>query len=114
MLGAIIGDTIGSIYEFNNVRRKDVQLFNGDNFLTDDSIMTLAIGEIIQKKLYNDKDKIIETIKRWGRAYPNRGYGCRFNQWLNSEEPKSYRSYGNGAAMRISAVGFYARDEEEV
>lgn len=114
MLGAIIGDTIGSIYEFNNVRRKDVELFDGNNFLTDDSIMTLAIGEIIQKRLYNDKNKIIETIKRWGRAYPNRGYGCRFNQWLNSEEPKSYRSYGNGAAMRISAVGFYARDEEEV
>ena len=62
MLGAIIGDTIGSIYEFNNVRRKDVELFDGDNFLTDDSIMTLAIGEIIQKRLYNDKNKIIETI----------------------------------------------------
>ena len=114
MLGAIIGDVVGSIYEFNNDRRKEVELFTGKNFLTDDSIMTLAVCEIMQKRLYMDKDKVIDTLKKWGRAYPNRGYGIRFNLWLNSNDRSSYRSYGNGAAMRISSVGWYGRDEEEV
>lgn len=114
MLGAIIGDVVGSIYEFNNKRSKDIELFNEKNFLTDDSIMTLAVGEIMQKRLYCDKDEIIDTLKRWGRAYPNRGYGGRFSNWLFSDKRESYKSYGNGAAMRISAVGWYGRSEEEV
>ena len=114
MLGTIIGDTIGSVYEFNNIRTKKFPLFNGRNFLTDDSIMTLAVAEIIQNNWDDDKDKIIDTLKKWGRAYPNRGYGGMFYKWLFTDLRESYRSYGNGAAMRISPVGWYARDEEEV
>lgn len=114
MLAAIIGDTVGSVYEFNNIRTKKFSLFNGRNFLTDDSIMTLAVAEIIQNNWYDDKDKIIDTLKKWGRAYPNRGYGGMFYKWLFTDLRESYRSYGNGAAMRISPVGWYARDEEEV
>ena len=115
MLGAIIGDTIGSAYEFNNVRSKEFELFTKDSHLTDDSIMTLAIAEIIQNKWYDDKDKIIDTLKKWGKAYPSVGYGGMFKKWLfddNLREP--YNSFGNGSAMRISSVGWYANSEEEV
>ena len=114
MLGAIIGDTVGSVYEFNNVRSKDFALFSKDSFLTDDSIMTLAVAEIMKKGYINDKEKIIDTLKKWGRKYPDRGYGGSFYRWLfgNSREP--YYSYGNGAAMRISPVAWYANNEDEV
>ena len=82
MIGAIIGDTVGSVYEFNNVRAKDFKLFSKDSFLTDDSIMTLAVAEILQTQSIYDKDKIIDTFKKWGRAYPDRGYGGMFYKWL--------------------------------
>lgn len=114
MLGAMIGDTVGSVYEFNNVRSKDFPLFSKNSFLTDDSIMTLAVAEIMQNHYYDDKDKIIDTFKKWGRAYPNRGYGGHFFDWLFSDERESYHSFGNGAAMRISPIGWYCQDEEEV
>lgn len=114
MLGAIIGDVVGSVYEFNNVRTKDFEMFNQNSFLTDDSIMTLAVAEILQKKYVYDKDKIIDTLKKWGRTYKNRGYGNRFYNWLLSDDRNAYKSYGNGAAMRISPVGWYANSEEEV
>lgn len=114
MLGAMIGDTVGSVYEFNNVRSKDFPLFSKNSFLTDDSIMTLAVAEIMQNHYYDDKDKIIDTFKKWGRAYPDRGYGGHFFDWLFSDERESYHSFGNGAAMRISPVGWYCQDEEEV
>ena len=113
MLGAIIGDTVGSRFEFDNIKTKDFELVNEDSFLTDDSIMTMAVYEILSKHIY-DKDEVIDTIKKWGRAYPNRGYGGRFSYWLFSDQRDSYRSFGNGAAMRVSPVGWFARDEEEV
>ena len=114
MIGAIIGDTVGSIYEFNNVRHKDFVMSNKFSFATDDSIMTLAVAEILQKGYINDKEKIIDTFKKWGRTYPDRGYGGRFASWLFSSSREAYKSYGNGAAMRVSPVGWYARNEEEV
>ena len=99
MIGAIIGDTVGSVYEFNNVRTKDFKLFSKDSFLTDDSIMTLAVAEILQNKSIYDKDKIIDTFKKWGRAYPDRVYGGMFYKWLFTDMRESYRSFGNGAAI---------------
>lgn len=114
MIGALIGDTIGSVYEFNNIRRKDFELFSRHSFSTDDSIMTLAVAEIFQSNYINDKGKIIDTFKKWGRAYPDRGYGNRFCNWLFTDTREAYRSYGNGSAMRISPVGWYANSEEEV
>ena len=115
MLGAIIGDTVGSTYEFNNVRKKDFKLFTDESKLTDDSIMTLAVAEIIQNKWYDDKDKIIDTLKRWGKAYPEVGYGGMFKKWLFDDNLReAYNSFGNGSAMRISSVGWYANSEEEV
>lgn len=114
MIGALIGDIVGSVYEFDNVRSKQFPLFTEESFMTDDSIMTLAVAEIIQNKLYNDQDKVIDTLKKWGRAYPDRGYGGMFYKWLFTEQRESYNSFGNGSAMRISAVGWYGRSEEEV
>lgn len=114
MLGAIIGDTVGSVYEFNNIRKKDFKLFGNNNFLTDDSIMTLAVAEMLKNNYQNDKIKIIETFKKWGRKYPKAGYGGHFFMWLFTEETEPYYSFGNGAAMRISPVAWYANSEEEV
>lgn len=114
MIGAIVGDVVGSIYEFNNYRRKDFNLLEVSSKPTDDSIMTLAVAEICQKRLYDDKDKVIDTFKKWGRTYPNAGYGGRFRDWLFSDKRDAYNSFGNGAAMRISPVGWYGRNEEEV
>ena len=114
MIGALIGDTVGSVYEFNNKRTKNIVLFSDSSFLTDDSIMTLAVAEMLQKKCVYNKDKIVETFKRWGRAFPDAGYGGRFYNWLFSDNTLPYNSFGNGAAMRISPVGWYANSEEEV
>lgn len=114
MFGVFLGDIVGSKYEFNNIRKKDFPLFSKGCCMTDDSIMTLAVVEILENRYQYDQNKIIDTFKKWGRAYPDRGYGGKFSRWLFSDERKSYGSYGNGAAMRISPVGYYARNEEEV
>lgn len=113
MLGAIIGDVVGSIYEFNNIRTKGFPLLTKENKYTDDTVMTLAVLEILQNRIFN-KDYVIDTLKKWGRTYPNSGYGGRFSKWLFSDDRESYRSYGNGSAMRISPVGWYANSEREV
>lgn len=114
MLGAIIGDTVGSRFEFNNHRSKNFELFTKENFFTDDTVMTLAVAEIMKKGYVNDKNKIIDILKKWGRNYPGRGYGGRFLSWLLTDERLPYYSYGNGAAMRISPVAWYAKNENEV
>lgn len=113
MLGAIIGDIVGSVYEFNNIKTKDFDLYNPNAFYTDDTIMTLAVMEIIQEGYINDENKIIETIKKWGNAYPDSGYGTMFNKWLKEDKSSPYKSFGNGSAMRVSPIGFYANSEEE-
>lgn len=116
MLGAIIGDIVGSVYEFNNVRTKDFPLFTKHSRMTDDSYMTLAVQECLEKGYVYDEtnDRIIDTLKKWGREHPDAGYGGRFRKWLFSDDREPYGSYGNGAAMRVSAVGWYAKSEEEV
>ena len=114
MLGAIIGDIVGSIYEFNNIRTMKFPLFTDKNFFTDDTVMTLAVAEILQNGYVNDNDKVIDTLKKWGRAYPDSGYGGRFYQWLFGPSRNAYGSFGNGSAMRVSACGWYGNSEEEV
>ena len=114
MLGAIIGDTVGSCYEYGFVHSKNFELLTKYSHPTDDSMMTLAVADILQNGYQNDKEKIIDTFKKWGRAYPHAGYGGMFKHWLMSDDRKPYCSYGNGAAMRISPVGWYAQNEEEV
>lgn len=114
MLGAIIGDVVGSQYEFNNIKSKDFELLDIDNsFATDDSIMSLAVLDMFVNGYVNDSNKIVETFKKWGLTYPDFGYGGMFRNWLMFDS-KPYNSYGNGSAMRISAVAWYSNSEEEV
>ena len=114
MLGAIIGDVVGSVYEFNNIKTKEFPLFSKRTRPTDDSIMTLAVAECIQNNLYDNNEDIVKVLKKWGKKYPQAGYGGRFYNWIFSSNTDPYNSCGNGSAMRISAAGWYGRDEEEV
>lgn len=130
MIGAIIGDIVGSRFEFNNHRSKDFELFTDECEVTDDSIMTIAVAKAImetEKRVspllnehgYNDEyyalleTMTIKYMQEIGRKYPYCGYGGMFGSWIFSDDPKPYNSYGNGAAMRISPVGFIANTDYE-
>ena len=116
MLGAIIGDIVGSRFEWDNCRSKEFELFNNKCFPTDDSIMTLAVAQAIveSKEDYSDlSEKTVEYMRKIGRNYPNCGYGGRFYDWMFSDNPKPYNSFGNGAAMRVSSAGFVSKSLEE-
>lgn len=111
MLGAILGDIIGSPYEFdcNNIKTMDFPLFSERSAFTDDTVLTLAVAEGLMNG-YGDSAKteaeIIKAMRKYGIRYPNAGYGTRFTGWLFSENPMPYNSYGNGSAMRVSAVAW--------
>ncbi|MGC1305809.1 MAG: ADP-ribosylglycohydrolase family protein [Phormidesmis sp.] len=111
MLGAIAGDIIGSAYEFNPVTGKAFELFTPHSSFTDDSILSIAIAEVILQG-----GSFAETIKRYAQTYPNPvgSYGARFNQWACSDSLAPYNSWGNGSAMRVSAVGFAYDTLEDV
>lgn len=111
MLGAIIGDIVGSVYEWNNVRRKDFgPLFASDAFYTDDTVCTIAVADA----LVNDRHAG-EALKDWGRRYwDNGGWGGMFARWLQSDSLEPYTSFGNGAAMRVAPVGLLASSVEHV
>ena len=102
MLGAIAGDIIGSWYEFRNIKVKTFQpLFHEGARFTDDTVCTVAIADALVHEL-----DPVATLQRWGRDYwSNGGWGQRFNLWLADDNPQPYNSWGNGAAMRVSAAG---------
>ena len=113
MLGAIIGDIVGSIYEFD--RSPKIKnfgpLFTELNSYTDDSIMTLAVCEAllhVEEEASDEvyEEEIIRSMKKWGMRYPYVGYGSRFGRWLIEDTNEPYGSYGNGSAMRVSSVGW--------
>ena len=104
MLGAIIGDIIGSVYEWNNIKTKDFPLFCSDCHFTDDTVMTIATAEALING--GKKEDFIAAYKKWGRMYPDAGYGNAFNNWLNSDGSEPYNSFGNGSAMRVSPCGW--------
>jgi len=116
MLGAIIGDIAGSRFEWNNIKSKDFEFLTHRCEPTDDSIMSLAVAQAILDS-DGDKTKLAErTVARMqelGRLYPNAGYGGRFRHWLSSSHPQPYNSWGNGAAMRVSACAFAAKTLDE-
>lgn len=118
MWGAILGDMIGSPYEFDRGdKTKDFPLFSDDSYITDDTVMTIAVAEALLDS-GSDADKetiernVINSMRKWGRAYPHAGYGGMFLRWLMSENPKPYGSFGNGSAMRVSAAGWLYDTEE--
>lgn len=103
MLGAITGDIIGSVYEFDRQKTKDFPLFTPQSTFTDDSILSVSVANVILQG-----GSYVETIKTYAQRYPNPmgGYGARFNQWAQSANMSPYNSWGNGSAMRVSPVGF--------
>jgi type I restriction enzyme M protein len=115
--GAIIGDIVGSIYEFDNIKTKDFPLFTERGFITDDSCMTIAVADALMKWKRDGGDLqkyAIQSMREIGRKYPNMGYGFRFARWLSSDDNEPYNSWGNGAAMRVSAVGWIGNSITEV
>ena len=117
MLGAIIGDIVGSRFEWNNNKSKQFDLLTYKCSVTDDSIMTLAIAKALleSKSDYSDlSENAVKYMQNIGQHYPNCGYGGHFREWIYSDNPKPYNCYGNGAAMRVSACGFVANTLEEV
>ncbi len=113
MLGAIVGDIVGSVYEWNNIKTKNFPLFRDDCFFTDDSVMTCAVAEAIMNG--GKRDDFIDAMHKYGNMYPDAGYGSRFSGWLMLGDRTPYNSYGNGSAMRVSPCawvmdcGFLAR-----
>ena len=106
MLGAIIGDIVGSVYEWDPIKTKDFPFFADNGFFTDDSVCTVAVADILLQDL-----PPAETMQKWCRRYPGRGYGGHFSRWIHADLPEPYHSYGNGAAMRVSATAFLNRDD---
>ncbi len=105
MIGAIIGDVVGSVYEWNNIKTKDFPFFQERCFFTDDTVMTIAVAEALMNG--GEKEDFIDAMKKYGRMYPDAGYGGRFGAWLLSDGREPYHSWGNGSAMRTAAVGWY-------
>lgn len=111
MLGAILGDIIGSPYEFdpNNIKTMDFPLFSSRSCITDDTVMTLAVAEGMMRGFgdrHATEAAIIVSMRKYGNRYPNAGYGTLFSRWLQDPLPKPYNSFGNGSAMRVSSVGW--------
>ena len=117
MYGAILGDIIGSPYEFdaNNIKTTEFPLFSGRSEFTDDSIMTCAVAEgLMNCGTDADEEKmrsaLVDAMKKYGRRYPLAGYGVNFSMWLEQEDPKPYNRYGNGSAMRVSPAVWLCQD----
>ena len=113
MLGAIIGDIVGSKYEFNNIKTKDFPIFSEGCSYTDDTVMTVAVANALIKSYKEKSDfktNVVEEMQAFGKKYPHPmgGYGARFFDWLRAENPEPYNSLGNGSAMRVSACGMFA------
>ena len=110
MLGAIIGDVIGSFYEANPTNSVSFPLFNEFDRVTDDSILTVAVADGILK----GETDYTSSIRTWGNRYPDAGYGGNFRRWLLDTDMGPYNSWGNGSAMRVSPVGWAFDTEKEV
>ena len=112
MLGAIIGDIVGSRWEFNPTNNYNFELFSDKNGFTDDTICTVAVADA----LLHGSDEYGKYIHKWCRKYPYPmgGYGGRFAKWVMSDAPKPYGSFGNGSAMRVSPIGWWFEQPGEL
>ena len=118
MYGALLGDMIGAPYEFDRGNKsKEFPLFCENSRFTDDSVMTIAVAEALLDSRFLDDDSIraalIKSMRKWGKKYPDAGYGRKFLRWLREKDPKPYGSCGNGSAMRVSAAGWLFDTLEE-
>ena len=117
MLGTIIGDIVGSKYEFTSDKTKDFELFSDDSCLTDDSMMTMAVDCACAKSDLDDEEDfkswVIYYMRKIGREFPSAGYGYHFFRWIKSDFMGAYNSFGNGSAMRVSPVAWVANSLEQ-
>lgn len=111
MIGAIVGDIVGSIYEFNNHKSKDFDLFGPGCTFTDDTVLTVAVADWL---LNGARDDLADYFSAWTYKYPHCSYGAMFQRWLSSPDKEPYNSYGNGSAMRVSPCAWVGHDEEHV
>ena len=120
MYGAILGDIIGSPYEFDRGNKsKDFPLFTDKSHFTDDTVMTIAVAEAFldaqgATDLMWVRRRLIQSMQKYGRLYPHAGYGGMFRHWLRSKDPHPYGSYGNGSAMRVSSIAWLYNDLDTV
>ncbi len=109
MYGAIIGDIIGSVYERRNIKSTEFELFQKKSVFTDDTVLTIALAEaLLTNKNYT------QALQKYGKKYPNAGYGGNFYRWIFSDNPQPYNSWGNGSAMRVSPVAYAFNNIEKV
>ena len=111
MFGAILGDMIGAPYEFDRGgKTKDFPLFCEESQFTDDTVMTIAVAEALMDTPGQPDDAVraalVRSMRKWGRRYPDAGYGGMFCRWLAADDPRPYGSFGNGSAMRVSGAGW--------
>ena len=114
MIGAIIGDIVGSRFEFDNIKTKNFELFDSECDFTDDTVMTLAVaksfvGYDFKNDIESFKNHLVKNMHNIGCEYPNCGYGGRFLDWIIHKHTTPYYSCGNGSAMRVSSVGWVAK-----
>ncbi|MBO7565247.1 MAG: ADP-ribosylglycohydrolase family protein [Clostridiales bacterium] len=115
MYGAVFGDIIGSSYEWHNVKREDFDLFPKDARFTDDTVLTVAVAEsILNMDVSSPRKCYAQHIKAYYRRYPHAGFGNMFINWAESDSLSVQKSYGNGASMRVSAIGWAFNDEETI
>lgn len=113
ILGAIVGDIVGSTRKWKNAKTEGFELLPAGSRFTDDTVMTLAVAEWLMIDPMHSKSRLVDCMQRLGRKYPDAGYGGMFRKWIATENPKPYNSFGNGSAMRVSPVGLYANSMEE-
>jgi ADP-ribosylglycohydrolase len=109
MMGAIIGDIAGSVYEYRNCKSVECELFSSAATFTDDSVLTVATADVL---LYGGS--YTDAYQHYGCRFPDAGYGAHFHFWIFSENPAPYNSWGNGSAMRVSPIGLALNSLKEV
>ena len=128
MYGAILGDIIGSPYEFDmGSKTKEFPLFSKNSTFTDDTVMTVAVGKVFldaqpvekycdlsEENVQWIRRRLITSMQQFGKQYPYAGYGGMFRRWLRAKAPQPYGSYGNGSAMRVSAAAWLYNDLDTV
>ena len=114
IIGAVCGDIIGSIYEFNSTKDPNFKLFTSQSTFTDDTVMTCAVAEWLMDDPKHSHEQLIKIMHRYGEEYPHRGYGGMFKQWLENKWTEPYNSFGNGSAMRVSPVAIMPRHSKKL
>lgn len=109
MLGAIVGDILGSSFDNYPIKTKKFELLDNKSHFTDDTVMTVAVADSLMNEV-----PYVESLQKWGRKYPRAGYGGWFRKWIQLDDPQPYNSFGNGSAMRCSSVGWLLEDEDSV